>query len=118
MVTSTRGGTRSSSRNKTTKGQAAPAAAAKATKAAKTVAKPKTKKPPTTKPMNRVAISAAVGASKIKNKLVFIEACKQWNAFKTRAHKILKAVGTQATVLINQHKVRNVFGSGLRNTRQ
>jgi len=35
---------------------------------------------------------------------VRIEACKQWQAFKTRAHKIVKAVGNQATVLINQDK--------------
>jgi len=39
-----------------------------------------------------------------QQKIVIIEACKQWNAFKTRANKILKAVGDKAIVQINQEK--------------
>ena len=40
-----------------------------------------------------------------KEKKVEIEACKQWGAFKTRANKILKAVGQKAVVEINKEKV-------------
>jgi len=36
--------------------------------------------------------------------VVSIEACKQWNAFKTRALKVQKAVGSKATVKINESK--------------
>lgn len=37
-------------------------------------------------------------------KLVSIEACKQWNAFKTRANKVVQAVGKKANVEINKEK--------------
>jgi hypothetical protein len=37
--------------------------------------------------------------------VVTVEACKQWNAFKSRAAKIQKAVGDKATVEINKEKV-------------
>lgn len=36
--------------------------------------------------------------------LVSIEACKQWGAFKTRANKIVQAVGDKAKVEINAEK--------------
>lgn len=39
-----------------------------------------------------------------KKKTVSIEACKQWNAFQTRAKKIANAVGDSATVVINDKK--------------
>jgi len=45
--------------------------------------------------------SNAAGGNK---KVVTIEACKQWGAFKTRANKILKAVGDKAIVEINKEK--------------
>lgn len=38
------------------------------------------------------------------SKIVTIEACKQWGAFKTRAAKIQKAVGDKAVVEINKEK--------------
>jgi len=50
------------------------------------------------------AAPAADNASSSNKKIVTIEACKQWGAFKTRANKILKAVGSQATVEINKEK--------------
>lgn len=37
-------------------------------------------------------------------KIVTIEACKQWGAFKSRASKILKGVGSKAVVEINKEK--------------
>jgi len=37
-------------------------------------------------------------------KVVVIEACKQWNAFKSRALKIQRAIGNKATVEINKDK--------------
>jgi len=35
---------------------------------------------------------------------ITIEACKQWGAFKTRANKVVKAVGKKANVEINKVK--------------
>ena len=35
---------------------------------------------------------------------VFIEACKSWGAFKTRANKIVKGVGGRAKVVVNAEK--------------
>jgi len=35
---------------------------------------------------------------------VVIEACKQWSSFKTRANKIVKAIGDKAVVEINKEK--------------
>lgn len=43
-------------------------------------------------------------------KKVEVEACKQWGAFKTRANKILQAVGKKAVVEINKEKVGNILG--------
>jgi len=37
-------------------------------------------------------------------RLVTIEACKSWGAFKSRAAKILKGVGSKALVEINKDK--------------
>jgi translation initiation factor 1 (eIF-1/SUI1) len=40
----------------------------------------------------------------VSEKIVFVEASKECNAFKTRANKIAEAVGSRAKVLINQEK--------------
>ena len=39
-----------------------------------------------------------------EKKIVSVEACKQWGAFKTRANKIAQAVGDKAVVEINKQK--------------
>ena len=43
-------------------------------------------------------------AAKDEKKVVSVEACKQWGAFKTRANKIAEAVGGVAVVEINKEK--------------
>ena len=43
-------------------------------------------------------------ATKVDEKVVFVEASKECNAFKTRANKIAEAVGSKAKVIINQEK--------------
>lgn len=52
--------------------------------------------------VKKAAAAAVVGSE--GKKIVIIEACKQWGAFKSRANKILKAVGDKATVQINLEK--------------
>jgi hypothetical protein len=47
------------------------------------------------------ATAAAMGTTTTSTVVVTIEACKQWSAFKTRANKIVAAVGDKATVLVN-----------------
>lgn len=42
--------------------------------------------------------------TEVREKIVFVEASKECNAFKTRANKIAEAVGSKAKVLINQEK--------------
>jgi len=88
--------TRSSSRkseDKTVAAIAKPAAASKK----KVVVKKKES------PVKKSAPSTTKAAS--SGTVVSIEACKQWGAFKSRAAKIEKAVGSKATVKINEEKV-------------
>lgn len=47
---------------------------------------------------------ADVSAGKDEKKVVTIEHCKSWGAFRTRAGKIVKAVGSKARVDVNKEK--------------
>lgn len=81
-------------------------------KAAATKAKaPKKEKEATAKPAvkpKKAAPAAPPTTDKdsfdTKKKTVAVEACKSWGAFKTRAGKIVKAVGERAFVQINKEK--------------
>ena len=73
-------------------------------KAKKAVAKKKNPSTATTTNPSASAVSSSLGDH--NKKVVTIEACKQWNAFKTRANAIAKAVGDKAIVEINKEKVR------------
>lgn len=95
MARTTRSSTRKSE-DKTVAAKAEPAAKKPAPK--KKEASPKKKA--AASPKKKVAAAGIGGV------IVSIEACKQWNAFKTRAAKIEKAVGSKATVKINAEKVR------------
>lgn len=69
-----------------------------------TIAKPKiTKKPDKPKPA-KVAAAAATNDSNVSKTIVSIEHCKSWGAFRTRAAKLQKAVGSKAKVEINKEK--------------
>ena len=70
-------------------------------KAAPTVTKKKVeKKPKKAKAAEEPVAEAAVSSGKV----VTIEACKSWGAFRTRAGKIVKAVGSKAKVEVNKEK--------------
>lgn len=62
--------------------------------------KAKTKKSPAAASKKTVTSPTTVSSKKV----VIVEACKQWGAFKTRANKIAKAVGDRALVEINKEK--------------
>jgi len=69
-------------------------------KAAKKLTKPKAAAAATAKEDVKVEVEPSTSGKKV----VTIEACKQWGAFKSRAAKIQKAVGKKATVEINKEK--------------
>jgi len=94
--------TRSSTKKSTT-AEAASAAASEPPAKKATVTKKKIVKKPAAKKDTPKDAATATTASTSGN-TVTIEACKQWGAFKTRATKIQKAVGTKASVVINAEK--------------
>lgn len=80
---------------------------AKAAASGKSVEKPIKAAPAITK--KKVTKKAAVKPQKETRtdetaKIVSIEACKSWGAFRSRAKKILDAVGSKATVEVNKEK--------------
>jgi len=85
-------------------------AAAPPAKKTEEVKPPKKTEKKLTKPKAAAAATAKedvkveVEPSSSGKKVVTIEACKQWGAFKSRAAKIEKAVGKKATVEINKEK--------------
>ena len=91
-------------RSSSGKGKEPPAKKAVVKKAAPSK-KAKATSPKPKKASPKKSSSAKVAAGK-SQKIVSIEACKQWGAFKTRANKIAAAVGDSAKVVINEEKVR------------
>lgn len=101
--------TRSSSRKST---EEPPAKAAPAITKTKPTKKPATaKKAAAAKPESSPAaadesspIASSTISEAVSEKIVTVEACKSWGAFRTRSDKIVKGVGSRAKVEVNKEK--------------
>jgi translation initiation factor 1 (eIF-1/SUI1) len=91
-------------RSSTRKAASPPAKKAEEAKPPKKAAKKLTKPKAATAATAKEDVKVEVEPSTSGKKVVTIEACKQWGAFKSRAAKIQKAVGKKATVEINKEK--------------